>query len=101
MKRDSDEPEGTNEPIQIPIDGVLDLHTFRPEEVRELLADYLECCLEAGITEIRIIHGKGKGVLRQLVRSVLDRHPAVIGYRTPSDSSAWGATVAELRRRET
>lgn len=97
MNRKNDEDDWTDEVVDIPIDGVLDLHTFLPDEVKDLVPDYIECCLEEGITEIRIIHGKGTGVLRQLVRKILDRHPSVIKYGTPSDASSWGATVAELR----
>jgi DNA-nicking Smr family endonuclease len=97
MNWNNDDNDWTDETIEIPIDGVLDLHTFRPDEVKNLVPDYIECCLEQGITEIRIIHGKGKGVLREFVRSILDRHPSVIKYGTPSDASSWGATVAELQ----
>ena len=97
MNWNNDDNDWTDETIEIPIDGVLDLHTFRPDEVKNLVPEYIECCLEQGITEIRIIHGKGKGVLRQLVRSILDHHPSVLRYGTPSDASSWGATVAELQ----
>ncbi len=97
MNQKNDDSDWAEEAVEIPIDGVLDLHTFRPDEIKELVPDYIDCCLEEGITEIRIIHGKGKGVLRQLVRSILDRHPAVLKYGTPSDASSWGATVAELQ----
>jgi dsDNA-specific endonuclease/ATPase MutS2 len=96
MNRKDDEGDWADEVVDIPIDGVLDLHTFRPDEVKNLVPDYIECCLAEGITEIRIIHGKGTGVLRELVRKILDRHPSVIKYGTPSDASSWGATVAEL-----
>ena len=53
--------------VEIPIDGVLDLHTFTPQEVKDLVSTYLDECLERGITEVQIIHGKGKGVLRRIV----------------------------------
>jgi len=65
------------EPVVIPIDGVLDLHTFSPREIADLLADYINACLEEGIFDLRIIHGKGKGILRDRVRSILSKHPMV------------------------
>ena len=83
--------------VQIPIDGVLDLHTFKPSEVKELVWDYIEECQKAGITELRIIHGKGKGTLRRIVHSVLDKHDAVKSYRLGGHGEgSWGATLADL-----
>ena len=80
------------------IDGVLDLHTFRPEELGGLLPDYIEACLERGILDLRIIHGKGTGSLRKSVHSILRRHPAVASF-TPADETAggWGATLVRLK----
>ncbi|WP_020402447.1 Smr/MutS family protein [Gracilimonas tropica] len=84
------------EPIEIPIDGVLDLHLFNPKELGDLIPDYIEACLEKEIYSIRIIHGKGKGVLRRTVHSLLDRNRHVESYSLASDRSGWGATVVEL-----
>ena len=81
-------------PHQIPIDGVLDLHTFRPDEAKELVAEYLEACREQGIFLVRIIHGKGTGTLRRLVHAVLARHPAVERFALDEN---WGTTVVTLR----
>lgn len=90
------------EPIHVPIDGVLDLHTFRPSEVPELLADYIEECRRAGILQIRIIHGKGTGTLKRLVRSVLQKHPRVSSITdAPPQAGGWGATLAELQPKDT
>jgi DNA-nicking Smr family endonuclease len=85
------------EPIHIPIDGVLDLHTFRPAEVPDLLSDYIEACREAGIFQVRIIHGKGTGTLKRLVHRVLEKHPMVASFTdAPPQAGGWGATLAKL-----
>lgn len=86
------------EPIELPIDGILDLHLFSPKEVKELIPDYIEACLKKKIYSIRIIHGKGKGVLRRLVHSILDKHDEVNSYRLADDRSSWGATLVELNK---
>ena len=86
------------EPITMPIDGILDLHTFEPRETEDLVSDYIDACLEAGIVDLRIIHGKGRGVLRTRVRALLARHPRVETIATaPSDAGGWGATLVRLR----
>ena len=91
-----DEHFGSEDPaVEIPIDGTLDLHTFSPRDVKDLVPTYLDECLERGITEVRIIHGKGKGVLRRIVRAALDRHPNVVSYRY---GPSWGATVVTLKK---
>jgi DNA-nicking Smr family endonuclease len=81
----------------IPIDGVLDLHTFDPRELPSLIDDYLEACMEKGIYEVRIIHGKGKGVLRRRVQALLERHPLVTSFKLDSGASGWGTTVVHLK----
>jgi DNA-nicking Smr family endonuclease len=87
------------EPIVLPIDGVLDLHTFSPKEVADLLRDYVDECLKLGIYDLRIIHGKGKGVLRDRVRKILVRHPMVESIsEAPLEAGGWGATLVRLRR---
>jgi DNA-nicking Smr family endonuclease len=96
---DGPEHAGSDEPAQLPIDGVLDLHAFSPRETPELVADYLDACLERGILMVRIIHGKGIGVQRERVHQALRRHPAVVGFHHPSDEGSWGATVVQLRSR--
>jgi dsDNA-specific endonuclease/ATPase MutS2 len=76
--------------------GALDLHTFRPGECADVVAEYLLAAQAAGLTAVRIIHGKGTGTLRRIVHGVLDRHPAVQGYRLATDRSGWGATLVDL-----
>jgi len=87
----------TGEPIPMNIDGILDLHMFPPQVVSDLVPDYLAECLAAGILDVRIIHGKGIGVLRTIVAEILAAHPQVESYAHPNDSSGWGATVVRLR----
>jgi len=88
-----------DEIIELPIDGVLDLHTFAPREVKDLVKEYLRECLRLGIFDVRIIHGKGKGVLRRTVHSTLDKLDFVVSHRLDSQSSSsWGATLVVLKR---
>lgn len=85
------------EPIQLPIDGVLDLHTFQPRDVKDLVLEYLAECQARGILRVRIIHGKGIGQLRQTVHSILGKHPEVTEFHLASEhSGGWGATIAHL-----
>ncbi len=83
--------------LEIPIDGTLDLHTFQPREIGDLLPDYLEACRARGILEVRIVHGKGSGALRRSVHAVLARSPLVRSFATaPPERGGWGATLVEL-----
>lgn len=86
------------EPVEHPIDGVLDLHLFRPGEVGSLIPEYLRICRERGILRVRIIHGKGRGVLRETTHRILEALPGVqrfqLGGGTPGN---WGATTVWLR----
>ena len=75
----------------------LDLHTFAPQEVSSVVDEYLRACLKEGIHDVRIIHGKGKGVLRRIVHSRLEKHPHVSDFRLDGGPSGWGATVVRLR----
>jgi len=87
----------SDKPTPMDIDGILDLHMFPPKVVRDLVPDYLAECLAAGILDVRIIHGKGLGVLRTQVASILAGHPHVEYFAHPNDHSGWGATVVRLR----
>ncbi|HEY6872733.1 MAG TPA: Smr/MutS family protein [Geobacteraceae bacterium] len=87
-----------DEIVQIPIDGVLDLHTFHPREVKALLPAYLAACREKGIYEARIIHGKGTGTLRRTVHAILARLDLVASFRPAGeDGGGWGATLVALK----
>jgi DNA-nicking Smr family endonuclease len=86
-------------PVRIPIDGNLDLHLFNPREVPDLIDDYFEECVRSGLMEVRVIHGKGSGVLKKRVRSHLANHPRVVSFREASpDAGGWGATLVTLRK---
>lgn len=89
----------TDDPFEMPIDGVLDLHTFSPKEVKDLVPEYIGECLRRGIAEIRIIHGKGTGALKATVRSVLEKDPRVAGFKDAgTGAGGWGATLVRLNR---
>jgi DNA-nicking Smr family endonuclease len=90
-----------DEALELPIDGVLDLHTFRPGEIKELIPDYLAACRERGIYQVRIIHGKGIGNLRRTVHAILGRVPEVVSFTLDHpEYGGWGATIVHLRRPE-
>jgi DNA-nicking Smr family endonuclease len=85
------------EPVRLPIDGILDLHSFQPKDVGELLRDYLALCRERGILRVRIIHGKGTGALRATVHSILSKLPGVGSFKQAmEDEGGWGATIVIL-----
>jgi len=85
-------------PVVIPIDGVLDLHTFNPREVKDLVPEYLAVCRERDILQVRIIHGKGTGAMQRTVHAILGRIPEVISFRLAGeDGGGWGATIVMLR----
>ena len=83
--------------IHIPIDGVLDLHMFAPKDAASVVDEYLRACFEKGIYEVRIIHGKGKGVLRRTVHAILEKHPLVLDFRLDAGPSSWGASIVHLK----
>lgn len=88
----------TTDPVPLPINGTLDLHTFSPKDVKTLVPEYLEECRKIGILQVRIVHGKGTGTLRRSVHAILDRLQVVQGYRLGDETSGgWGATLVTLR----
>jgi len=97
MSAEDDQPTLGDDPVEIPITGELDLHTFRPRDLKELIPAYLEACRERGLLEVRIIHGKGTGTLRTTVHAILQRSPLVKSYRLGNETTgSWGATMATL-----
>jgi DNA-nicking Smr family endonuclease len=97
----ADEGAGEPEPVAIPIEDALDLHAFAPRDVPGVVADYLEAAHARGFAEVRLIHGRGKGVQRAIVQSLLAAHPLVADFAdAPPGRGAWGATVVRLRPRD-
>lgn len=87
----------SDKPVILPLDGVLDLHAFRPEDVLDVVLEYIDACRREGVLQIRIIHGKGKGVQRAAVRSLLEKNQHVSSFSdAPMGAGSWGATIADL-----
>jgi DNA-nicking Smr family endonuclease len=94
----SDDERGPEDPIEVPIDGVLDLHPFHPRDLRTLIPDYLVECHKRGILAVRLIHGKGTGAVRDSVHALLRRSPLVESFRPAgADAGGWGATLVDLK----
>jgi len=94
MSASMDNPD----PVELLVDGVLDLHTFRPADVEDLVTTYLAECRTKGIRQVRIIHGKGIGALRETVHAILRRLPEVVAFDlAPAQLGGWGATVVTLK----
>lgn len=94
----SQDPPDPDEPIELPIDGVLDLHSFAPCEIKDLVPEWIAACRARGIYELRIVHGKGTGTLRRTVHALLERHPDVLSFRlAPAERGGWGATLVSVR----
>ena len=86
-------------PVKLPITDTLDLHAFNPRELPDLLDDYIKACVETQIYSVRLIHGKGMGVLRNRVMGILKRHPLVKSHKpAPPEAGGWGAVLVELLR---
>lgn len=87
-----------SEAYEWPITGTLNLHLFKPSEVGELVPGYLEECRQRGILQVRIIHGKGTGQLRERVHAILRRLPDVVSFSlAPAEAGGWGATVVVIK----
>ena len=89
------------EPIVLPIEAFIDLHAFSPRDIPDVVESYLEAAQNEGFAEVRLIHGRGQGVQRDRVRSLLARHPSVLDFRdAPPERGGWGATLVQLARKD-
>lgn len=95
--------EGNNffeDPVKLPIEDWIDLHTFSPKDIPDLLESYLEECYEAGLKEVRIIHGKGIGVQREIVHKILRKSPLIDSFsQAPPQAGGWGASIATFKEK--
>jgi dsDNA-specific endonuclease/ATPase MutS2 len=100
---DPEEPwEAGDDPVVLPIEDRIDLHHFQPREILEVVDAYLDAALEVGFREVRLIHGRGKGVQRARVQGFLEADPRVERCEeAPPGRGGWGATIAWLRERDT
>ena len=97
-EEEDEEPPGPEELFFLPIEDRIDLHPFPPKDIPDVVDQYLAAAHEKGYREVRLIHGRGIGVQRERVRSVLSKHPLVVEFRdATSDRGGWGATIASLR----
>ena len=86
-------------PVKIPLEDHIDLHTFRPEEISGLLSEYFSGCRNNKLFTVRVIHGKGQGILKKGVMEILKKSPLVESFKdAPIGSGGWGATIVELKK---
>lgn len=85
----------SDRPIRIPIEAELDLHAFAPRDIPSVVTEYVEAAAAAGLREVRLIHGRGRGVQRGIVQAALDRHPRVVEF-WDDPAAHLGATIARL-----
>ena len=84
-------------PVVLPLTGELDLHAFAPGDIPSVVEEYVRACRERGVLELRLVHGRGRGVQRAIVRGVVARLPGVVGYDDAAPASGgWGATLVRL-----
>ena len=84
---------------RVPIEDALDLHTFAPRDIKSVVEEYVNAAWESGLHEVRLIHGRGKGVQRGIVQQTLERHPLVVEFWDAPETHL-GATIAQLRERD-
>jgi DNA-nicking Smr family endonuclease len=93
-----DDPSREDEPFVVPLEDALDLHAFAPRDIASVVEEYLTAATNHGFRDVRLIHGRGIGVQRAIVRGVLSRHPAVASFAdAPPEAGGWGATLVHLR----
>ena len=86
-----------DEPVVLPVGDVLDLHSFQPKDITSVVEEYLEECRRSGILRVRLIHGKGAGVQRAIIRSLLVKNSNVLSFEdAPAEAGGWGATIVRL-----
>lgn len=89
-----------DEPVLLPLEDSIDLHPFSPKDIPSVVEEYLEQCIQAGLPEVRIIHGRGVGVQRNIVRSLLEKNPGVDFFQdAPAEAGGWGATRVVLKKK--
>ncbi|HEU5191516.1 MAG TPA: Smr/MutS family protein [Methylomirabilota bacterium] len=100
MTPDDPDVPGSDSPVELPIEDVLDLHAFAPRDVLSVVDEYLRAASARGFAEVRIIHGRGTGAQRRAVQGLLATHPLVARFADASpERGGWGATIVILRRR--
>ena len=98
MEEEGEDRDFDEDYLELEITDVLDLHSFPPSDVADLVRDWLDAAYERGFRELRIIHGRGVGVQRRTVRTILERDARVVDFRdAPGEHGGWGATIVTLR----
>jgi len=97
----NDHPPPDDDPVVLPLEDHIDLHPFAPRDIPSVVEEYVLQCHEEGLREVRLIHGRGKGVQRRIVQSALEKNPLVLScHDAPPERGGWGATVAVIRAKE-
>ncbi len=101
VRETADDPPPDEDAVVLPIEDQIDLHPFAPRDIPSVVEEYVWQCHEEGLREVRIIHGRGKGVQRRIVQSALAKNPLVEScHDAPAERGGWGATVAVIRAKE-
>ena len=101
VDEDDDDPPPDDDPVVLPLEDHIDLHPFAPRDIPSVVEEYVFQCHEEGLREVRIIHGRGKGVQRRIVQSALEKNPLVEScHDAPPERGGWGATVAVIRAKD-